>query len=42
MNNQNKLEIIEETMLENISGGREESFCLELCFEFCLSLCFEE
>ncbi|WP_256260874.1 hypothetical protein [Shewanella sp. NIFS-20-20] len=43
MNNINneKIELIEDTLLDNISGGREESFCLELCLEFCLSLCFE-
>ncbi|MBV7314960.1 hypothetical protein [Shewanella sp. NIFS-20-20] len=39
--NNEKIEIIEDTLLDNISGGREDAFCFELCWEFCLSICFE-
>ncbi|GGI76581.1 MAG: hypothetical protein ACI8SK_000515 [Shewanella sp.] len=42
MNTNNKIELIEEALLENVSGGREQSFCVELCFEFCLSICFDD
>ncbi|GGI76571.1 hypothetical protein GCM10007978_12750 [Shewanella hanedai] len=42
MNTTNKIELIEETLLENVSGGREQSFCIELCLEFCLSICFDD
>ncbi|MFT5234643.1 MAG: hypothetical protein ACI8SK_000516 [Shewanella sp.] len=42
MNTNNKIELIEEALLENVSGGREQSFCIELCLEFCLSICFDD
>ncbi|ACA88071.1 hypothetical protein [Shewanella woodyi] len=42
MNTNNKVELIEEALLENVSGGREQAFCVELCFEFCLSICFDD
>jgi hypothetical protein len=42
MNTNNKIELIEEVLLDNVSGGREQSFCIELCLEFCLSICFDD
>jgi hypothetical protein len=42
MNTNNKVELIEDALLDNVSGGREQSFCIELCLEFCLSICFDD
>ncbi|NMH59122.1 hypothetical protein [Alteromonas ponticola] len=36
-----KFEIIEEALLDNISGAAAEvSFCWEFCWEMCWSMCF--
>jgi hypothetical protein len=41
--NNEKFELIEDALLENVSGAaKDAAFCLSFCIEICWSLCFDE
>ncbi|MEP1555058.1 MAG: hypothetical protein ABJJ44_15830 [Paraglaciecola sp.] len=41
--NNEKFDLIEDALLENVSGAAQEiAFCVSFCIEICFSICFND